>query len=166
MQKVEQFFGEFSNDVLAESEYLSIHLTPNLLPDQKRWKASSLSADFLANYLTHFLPDDDINSDSSIKEEVKNAVSYIANELLENAIKYSDDTLQYPVKIALQIRGNHLVFWANNAVNSKNIGKFRKYIEELMQSDAYELYMRKLEENAESDNRGSGIGYLTIINDY
>ncbi len=89
-----EIFGDFSESKLNNEEFLIIGFSPTSIPIKQRWRNNGLSADFVADYLTTFFPVSD--EDPSTRErqvEIKGAVSYIANELLENAMKYNDEVL-------------------------------------------------------------------------
>ena len=82
-----QIFGDFIENPSSQ-EYLIIGFSPTSLPLQQRWRNSGLSADFLADYVSTFFPGGDTTA-LNRKAEVKDAVSFVANELLENAMKFS-----------------------------------------------------------------------------
>lgn len=159
-------FGDFSEQLPISQEYLTIVFAPSSVPLRQRWRNNGLSADFMADYFASFFPGRErVTTESNIKAEVKSAVSFIANELLENAMKFNDETLSHPISMTLQMHSDTLIFLATNSVNRQTVGKFQAFIEELITSDPDELYMRQLEENSESESE-SGLGFLTMINDY
>lgn len=156
-----KIFGDFIEDLPESQEYLTIVFSPGSVSLKQRWRANGLSADFIADYFTTFFPSSDT------KEEVKSVVSFIANELLENAMTFNDDTAERPIRITLQLHKERLVFLAKNSVNPQAVGKFQALIQELVTCDPGELYIRQLEKNAEDETRtGSGLGLLTMMNDY
>ncbi len=162
-----QIFGDFNEEVPGSEEYLVIGFSPGSMPLKQRWRNNGLSADFLAEYLATFFPgneEDTIKADKSI--EVKSAVSYVANELLENAMKFNDETSQQPISIKLEMHSDRLVFFVRNSLKSQTIDKFQAYIQELLTGDRDELYIRQLEHNVQVENSGSGLGLLSIMNDY
>ncbi|MDM8557590.1 DUF6272 family protein [Candidatus Parabeggiatoa sp. HSG14] len=164
-----QLFGDFSDEPISSEEYLILGFSPSSVPLKQRWRNNGLSADFMADYLTTFFPtsDDADNSIVSKQAEVKSAAGYIANELLENAMKFNDESSQYPVSIQLQLHDDHIVFCVTNSVFPKKVENFLAYIHKLTHSDPQELYLNQLERNAEEENEsGSGLGLLTMINDY
>src|SRR6266481_4621306 len=72
----------------GECEYLTLAFSPISAPLRSRWRNNGLSADFLGDYVTTFLPANGALPASGRRQnEVKHAVTYIANELLENAMK-------------------------------------------------------------------------------
>lgn len=162
-----QIFGDFNEEVPGTEEYLVIGFSPGSMPLKQRWRNNGLSADFLAEYLATFFPgneEDTIKADKTI--EVKSAVSYVANELLENAMKFNDETSQQPISIKLEMHSDRLVFFVRNSLKSQTIVKFQSYIQELLTGDRDELYIRQLEHNVQDENSGSGLGLLSIMNDY
>ena len=162
-----QIFGDFNEETLSSEEYLVIGFSPGSVPLKQRWRNNGLSADFLAEYLTAFFPDseeDTLKVDKKI--EIKSAVSYVANELLENAMKFNDETSQQPISIKLEMHSDRLVFFVRNSLKSQAIAKFQAYIQELTTEDCSELYIRQLESNVQDSGDGSGLGLLTILNDY
>ncbi len=163
-----QIFGDFSEELPVEQEYLTIVFSPTSVPVKQRWRTNGLSADFMADYFATFFPSrEDATTETNTKAEVKSAVSFIGNELLENAMKFSDDTSPHPISLTLQMHSDKLIFLATNSVKPQTIAKFQAFIEELMNSDPSELYIRQLENNAEDESASvSGLGFLTMMNDY
>lgn len=167
-----QIFGEFRDNLPNEHEFLILGFSPSSIPIQQRWRNNGLSADFVADYLATFFPAVDEDDDPNGKRlEIKGAVSYIANELLENAMKFNDESWPYPIKFGLHILEIHsdlkLVLLATNSVSHKSIDKFQLFIQELLNSDPDELYVQQLEKSAEDESGGaSGLGLLTMKNDY
>jgi len=162
-----QTFGDFIEQS-ASPEYLIIGFSPSSISMKQRWRNNGLSADFLADYLTSFFPgNEDEPSTIDRQAEIKSAVSYIANELLENAMKFNDETSEYPIDIKLQLESDGVIFSVANSIPPKAVGKFQAYIQQLLASEPSELYIQQLENNAADDNcNGSGLGLLTMLSDY
>ena len=162
-----QTFGDFIERP-ASPEYLIIGFSPSSIPLKQRWRNNGLSADFLADYLTSFFPgNEDEPSTIDRQAEIKSAVSYIANELLENAMKFNDETSEYPIDIKLQLKSDGVIFSVANSIPPKAVGKFQAYIQQLLASEPSELYIQKLENNAADEScTGSGLGLLTMLSDY
>lgn len=168
-----EIIGEFSNDLPQGQEYLTLVFSPSSIPLKQRWRTNGLSADFMADYFATFFPGkEDATTEANLQAEVKSAVSFIGNELLENAMKFTDDTLDYPISLTLQMHNDKLVFIATNSVKTQGIEKFQAFAQELATSDTDELYLRHLEQNGADDldssppSAISGLGLLTMINDY
>jgi hypothetical protein len=163
-----QIFGDFSEELPVGQEGLTIVFSPTSVPLKQRWRNNGLSADFMADYFATFFPgDDEATTETDTQAEVKSAVSFIANELLENAMKFNDETAPHPISIKLQMHNDKLLFVATNSVNSHAVTKYQAFIKELTTCDPSELYISQLEKNAEQESEGdSGLGLLTMINDY
>jgi hypothetical protein len=166
-----QIFGDFVESFPPAQDSLEITFTPNSLPIKKRWGSNRLSANFMADYFSNFLPvdEDDPAQKRRIKES-KGAVSYVANELLENAIKFNNQGTNFKIKFGIYfIEEADLtaVLFATNSVSAEGLDKFQKFIQELLCSDPEKLYVQQIEKSAEEENSGaSGLGFLTMINDY
>ncbi|MDX2273304.1 MAG: DUF6272 family protein [Cyanobacteriota bacterium] len=152
-----QIFGQFRDDLPKGEEYLILRFSPSSVPLKERWSTSGLSADFMADYMATFFP-------GEIAAPVKSAISFIANELIENAMKYNDDRTGDSITIALYVNTHHLIFLTTNSIAPAKVGGFQEFIQELSTSDPGDLYVKRIEEPDESGQ--SGLGYLTMINDY
>ncbi|MEM9923637.1 MAG: DUF6272 family protein [Cyanobacteria bacterium P01_D01_bin.50] len=162
-----QIFGDFVERP-QQDEHLTLGFSPSAIPIRKRWRNNGLSADYIANYLATYFPTKD-NENYSIEKlaEMKSAVSYIANELLENSMKYANQNALYPITLHTQLDNDKIRLFVDNSLVPEQAENFQNFIKELMNSDPDELFIRKLEENAESENtESSGLGFLTMINDY
>lgn len=166
-----QVFGEFNEQFQESNESLELSFSFSDRPSEKRWRNNRLSAYFIADYLVNYLS---INEDESQGEErieeIKNSVSYIGNELLENAIKFNEDS-DYSVEFGLHFwqKGEEVTvaIFAKNTMKNENVQKFKSWIEQLLSGNTNELYVQQIEKTAESeDNEASGLGLLTVINDY
>ncbi|AFY40077.1 hypothetical protein Lepto7376_3928 [[Leptolyngbya] sp. PCC 7376] len=154
--------GEFIENLPVSHAYLTIVFSPATAPFKQCWKNNSLSADFIASYLTTFYPGDEAE-----REEIKYIVNYISNELLENSMKYNDYATEHPITVELKLYQEDLYFWVTNSINPNEINEFKSFLTELMNSDPEEIYFKQLEESAEDENSdSSGLGLLTMINDY
>jgi len=162
-----QTFGDFI-ELPASQEYLIIGFSPSSIPLTQRWRNNALSADFMANYLATFFPgNEDDSSTIERQAEIKSAVSYIANELLENAMKFNNETSEYPINIKLQLESDGVLFSVANSISPQAVDKFQAYIQQLLACEPSELYIQQLEKNAvEESCTDSGLGLLTMLTDY
>lgn len=161
-----EIFGDFVEVPPVSNEFLMIGFSPCSIPLKQRWRNNGLSANFMADYVTTFFPKSEYDkATSSRQNEIKSAVSFIANELLENAMKFSDDTLNQPIGIQLYLKTDRLIFVVVNSIAPDAVKPFQEFIEKLINSDAETLYIEQIEQNLENDTH-SGLGYLTMINDY
>jgi hypothetical protein len=163
-----QIFGDFIDELSNNQEFLLLGFSTSAGPVKQRWRNNGLSADFMADYLTSFFPTNEDESTAVNQQvEIKSTVSYIANELLENAMKFNDETSPYPISIKLQLHSDRIVFLSTNSVYPQSVESFQAFIEELTTSDPGDLYIRQLEKNAEDEGENpSRLGFLTMMNDY
>jgi hypothetical protein len=163
---MKEIFGYYVDKPLNYDQ-LTVKFSPSSISIKDRWRNNGLSADFMADYLTTFFPKDDSDVGTQRQAEIKSAASYIANELLENSMKYCDYSVRFPVTIQLQLDADQIRFFVTNSINKESIEDFKSFIEELVVSDPQELYFNQLEKNAENpDSTTSGLGLLSMINDY
>ncbi|MBZ8181544.1 slr1658 superfamily regulator [Oscillatoria salina] len=163
-----QVFGNFVENLPVSDESLVMRFSPSSVPLKQRWRNNGLSADFMADYMTTFFPGNErVTAAINKKEEIKGAVGYIANELLENAMKFNDEKSSYTISIQLHMNSDSIIFVTRNSIAQEEVESFILYIKELVTGDPEELYIRQLEENAEDVACSSSkLGYLTMINDY
>jgi hypothetical protein len=164
-QLLEQIIGNFIEQEEDGEEYLLVRFSPTSLPLRQRWRNSGLSADFLAEYWATFFPATDVPSRNK-QREIKGAINYIANELLENIMKFNYQTVDYAVGLGLYLYENEFRFYSSNAVDPKEIDDFQQRIETLLTEDTQKLYVEQVERNVSEDRPGSGLGLLTMVNDY
>lgn len=161
----QQIFGNFVEISDENQEYLKIGFSPASMRLKQRWRNNGLSADFLADYLSTFFPGES-SDDLSKRNEIKGAVSYIANELLENAMKFNySPSKAHPVSITMDLHPDHLRFYVVNGVHPNNVEAFQAFIKKLFSKDPNELYLEQLMNSEKADNE-SGLGFLTMMNDY
>ena len=164
---VRQILGDFIQNLPPSQEYLILSFSPSSIPLRQRWRNNCLSADFLADYLsTFFLGNNDRQPDSDKQAEVKSAVSYIANELLENGMKYSTPMSSFPISIQIHLNPDLIIFQLTNSIPTPQSRQFQNHIQTLLDSDPDELYITQLEKNALEENEESGLGLLTMLTDY
>lgn len=155
-------YGSFQALAPGHTEYLKLAFSPSSLPLKKRWKNNGLSANFLADYIKVFLPADDEQL-----FDLHDSISYISNELLENAMKYGSEDARYPVYMFVYLYEQNLRIYVKNASTKENLNNFRDFIRKFEESDPAELYMQQLAESAEDDTMTvSRMGLLTIIHDH
>jgi hypothetical protein len=161
-----QTFGDFVAPTQEQQEYLKIGFSPSSISLQARWRNNGLSADFLADYLSTFFPGED-NKALDRRAEIKDAVAYVANELLENAMKFSYEPAHQAVNITMQLASDQVLFYVSNSVDPTTVDRFCCFLQRLLSEDPNDLYIERLMANAENDGEGgSGLGFLTMINNY
>ena len=163
-----QIFGYFDEDLPETHEYIVVSFSPSSVPIRQRWRNNGLSADFLSDYLMTFFPENGDNfSLKASPADIKDAVSYIANELLENSMKFNDDTLSHSISIQLRLLSNRLIFMTTNAIESQKLDRFHTFLNKFINSDLETLYVQQIEQSVISDDRTSSqLGFLTMALDY
>jgi hypothetical protein len=159
-------FGDFIEIRGESDEFLKIAFSPSSVPIQQRWRNNGLSADFLADYVSTFFPGDDPES-SDRQAEVRDTVSYIANELLENAMKFTPPTSSDAVSIVMHLRRDAIVLYVSNSLDSGSVVEFQEFITRLLTEDTDALHMQRMMEAGSGEQETeSGLGLLTMVNDY
>jgi hypothetical protein len=160
-----KIFGNYAEKENGK-EYLIVHFSPTSVPLRQRWRNTGLSADFLAEYWATFFPQgDELSQNKQI--EIKGAIRYIANELLENLMKFSYEAANFPVCLALHLHQDEFIFYASNAIDPGAVEPFQARIQEILTEDIGTLYMRQLEQNVAAEGPSeSHLGLLTIAHDY
>src|SRR4030095_804178 len=119
-----RIFGHFIARKDEQGEHLKIVFSPTALPIQQRWRNNGLSADFLGDYLTTFCPGDD-RAVAECHATLKSAVSYVANELLENAMKFSYAPSQHAISIAMYLAADAVSVYVTNGVDPHAVAAFQ-----------------------------------------
>jgi hypothetical protein len=163
-----QVFGHFIEELPPQDEYLTIGFSPSSRPLKKRWENNGLSADFIAEYFKTFFVSQDEETLSLVAiENLKDGVKYIANELLENAMKFQDESVPFTAKIGFSLYNDRLIFRVTNGINDEQIESFQAIIKQLLTEDSDELYLQAMKSNARKDvNAPSRLGLLSMICDY
>jgi hypothetical protein len=165
-----QIFGEFINKFSSKHNSLEMSFTPTSCLIKQRWKNNRLSAQFVAEYFAAFLPIDEEDPEGKRRiKESQFSLSYVANELLENAMKYNNDEIDYQVTFGIQFIENtevKVVIYTINSIASTEVNKFQDFIQQLLSSDPEKLYISQIEKSVAEGREASGLGFLTMINDY
>ncbi len=159
-----EVFGNYIEHDETE-EYLILSFCTEKLSIRERWRNNSLSADFLASYWGTFFPVDD-KAAQHLHKELKDAVSFIANELLENAVKYSVSDARRPIRIGLYLSEHLLRFYIANPIDLERKNRLQDVIKTLLTGNPDELYLAQIEANASGQSSGSGLGYLIMLTNY
>lgn len=167
-------FGDFLENFPPERDSLELTFMPSSHSIKQRWRNNRISAHFVADYLSTFLPieDEEPNKERRIHES-KGAISYIANELLENAMKFNDQKSNHRIRFGIHFVYNPnasnitAIIFTTNSISSQTVEILQDFIKKLLSSDPSELYIHQIEKNAaEENNQTSGLGLITIVNDY
>lgn len=163
---VSQTYGLCNANVQGKCEYLTLSFSPLSTPLRSRWRNNGLSADFLGEYVITFLPTSG-DMDAVRHSQIKHAISYVANELLENAMKYHEQAIDMPIQMHLELSRDHIMVSATNSLAAGQAQSYREFVEHLLEADAGALYLEQLEASAQNEeSQTSCLGLLTMINDY
>lgn len=163
---MKQILGNFIEPEEGHGEYLKIGFQPSSITLQQRWHNNGLSADFLAGYMSTFFPGGD-QASTARQAEIKDAISFIANELLENAMKFTHPSSHHTVIIEMYLQADVIRLYTINCIGPDRVEPFQEYVGRLLAADTDVLYTEQLERNASGENEGtSGLGFLTMLNDY
>ena len=164
---ISQTFGTYG-ERSGECEYLTLAFSPLSAPLRSRWRNNGLSADFLGDYVTTFLPTNgDLAAAGNRQNEIKYAVTYIANELLENAMKYHERHVDIPIGIHLELTSDKITVSASNGVGVGQAEHYKAFVEHLLEGDAGDLLLKQQEESAKCDDKATScLGLLTMMSDY
>ncbi len=149
------------------TESLTIHFSTGDDARQERWRNYGLSADFLGDYFANFFPGEHLPGRRLTKRDViKNTVTFIANELIENAIKFNLKTSRNPVKITLQLYPSHLVFKVVNYASATAAERFKHFLKPINETNDIESLMVAQMEKVSLAGGESNMGILTMMCDY
>jgi hypothetical protein len=147
-------------------EHLCVRFSKTSLAIKERWRNNGLTADFIAAYAETFLPPSDAADPRARKfvRETKDSLSFVANELLENGLKYHEGTAGNDIELRFEVRdAQRLVVQQTNLAGSERVNALRVLAHEILTRDVSELYFEKLER---SNGDSAGLGLITIVNDH
>jgi len=150
-------FGHTELDAGSEAPRLRIVLSEG--PLELRWSHCSLTADFVADLFAGLAARAQIDADGA-----RHTIGYLANELLENAVKF-----RAPGDIVVEaaLDGAEFTLVISNYATAEMANGLKGLIEEITSRDPSDLLIERMERNAEDpDSTGSGLGLLTLVNDY
>jgi hypothetical protein len=171
-----KIYGDFDENLPPSQEYLRIQFSPSSVPIKQQWRNNGLSANFMADFLLTFFPSKSgAISTEEQKIEIQGVICYVANELLENAMKFTDENTQEPISLTLYLLSDssgerlrqRLVFLSTNSTSIQSKEKLQQFIQRLTPSNLNQLYAEQLEKSAlDESNSSAGLGILTMMNDY
>ena len=101
------------------------------------------------------------------RSEVKHAVTYIANEFLENAMKYHARDVDIPIGLRRELPNDKITITVSNGVCVEHAILYKSFIESILNKDAGDLLLQQFEENSSTtDSSRSCLGLLTMMSDY
>ncbi|HEV7405956.1 MAG TPA: hypothetical protein VGO11_23625 [Chthoniobacteraceae bacterium] len=126
-----------------------------------RWSDCSATANFLSAYYAGLF---EAEYSAAQTVDLTHSLAYLANELIENAVKF-----RAPGDVVVETgrHGGELILRLTNFIAPETAGAFRALLAELTAGDPGELLLERIEANAADEtSSGSGLGILTLMNDY
>jgi hypothetical protein len=164
MAKDVEILGQF-RDEAREKPLSQTSLVTNSADMLENWRRVSLCSDFLAKYYSYYFPYKEKAKQRISRDTAENNISFVMNELIENTAKYAD-ARDKTVTIKIMLFDQDIVFQVSNYVTPALAESFVALAREILESNPEELYIKRLEKNTEAESGDSGLGYLTLINDY
>jgi hypothetical protein len=120
------------------------------------WKRCGVTADWLANY---FAPD----FEPEIRESAKSMLSTVANELLENAVKFSEREHE-SIHVVVEYDGLVLRIETTNPASSASAALLKSTLDALSREPLDALFAQRIADG--NVEKAPGIGLLIIRRDY
>jgi len=163
---MEDILGHFVDISNGHDDYLKISFMPSNKSIHDAWQKNGLSADFIADYWDSFYSKR-FNKLKKDYSKMRYGVCYIANELLENAMKHHCQNIKIPITISVYLYPYELFFYVSNCILKKDSELFKTYIQKLLHEDPATLYLYHVERSVSDDFLSkSCLGYVTLLNDY
>jgi hypothetical protein len=122
-----------------------------------RWQQCSPTAEFVARSIT------DLLAGPSPDDSARSRISYIVNELLENAVKFSMGEV---IEVMVGLEDDELVAVVTNEILAGAAAGVQTKLRALLSDDPQALMFARLQANAlNPDPSTSGLGFLTIMAD-
>lgn len=141
--------GRFDADTAPVLTSVSVALP--VLDMLVEWRRCGMTADYLADYLAYAFERRDV---------ARTVISTAANELLENAAKFSIDR-RSTVRASARLRGSALELEVENVTDAEHAGRLADLVDALARGDAAALFAERLE----ARERG-GLGLIVLVKDY
>ena len=132
------------------------------------WGSCGQLAEFIGSYTGLFFespsPDSGAGAEKLDRVEVEDAINYILLELMQNALKFNTAG---DIQAKVELHDGEVRFHVGNQIREQDVAQVEGVFQELLSDDPGELMIRRIEENAaDPDSYRSGLGFLTIMNDY
>jgi hypothetical protein len=130
-------------------------------PLELGWLHASATADFIGTFFA------DLGARAGLDgNDARHGISYLVNELVENAVKFrAPDAGE--VKLAARLDGSNFELLLSNIAAPETAKRFGAILDEIVSRDPGELLIERIEANAADDSStGSSLGILTLMSDY
>jgi hypothetical protein len=127
-------------------------------PLELGWRHSGITSDFIAGVMA--MP---YASSKQHYTVVHHSIGYLANELIENAVKFR---LPSSIEIEACLRQSEFLLRVRNPIAIDSSARFQRTLDHMLESDPGDLLIQQIEANALADSNASGLGLLTLLSDY
>ncbi len=152
-----QDIRNYTGQITQENPQIRIRLNEELHP---RWA----HCDMISRYLGHLTGTLDLEKlEKSEVAELGDSVNYVANELLENAIKERSGG---SIEICSGAKGHTVTLVVSNRIEAAKSEKFKASLQKLFdgESSLEEKFFATMEHNeAHPEAKVSGLGFLTMM---
>lgn len=150
-------YGDVLTDDALGRAALSMVFEPDLAMG---WSDCGATADFLGTMYAKLAA-----ASGRDANDARHSINYLANELLENAVKFRRAEAG-TIRLDAALEDGVFRMRLSNTAEAANAGRFKALLAEITARDAGELLLERIEANAMAEGSGSGLGILTMMNDY
>ncbi|WFU11248.1 ATP-binding protein (plasmid) [Rhizobium sp. CB3090] len=123
------------------------------------WSHCSMTSDFIAEITALRY-----RSLRQVYHQVRHDIGYVANELIENAVKFR---VSGEIGISASIVGERFRMRVSNFIDNENAARFQHLLAQITNDDPSDLLIQQIEKNAAlTFGTESGLGLLTLMSDY
>lgn len=156
--------GDYLESLPHEEKAVTISFFFNYeLTNEERLDNES-SFNLIVTYALNFIHQNRHENYKASMSTIRESIEYIANELLENSMKYGDRLLP-KITITIHITEKKIFIISTNLIDESRSKKFKSHVQKLLDSDISDMYLRQIEDNISVSHK-SGLGFLSMINDY
>ena len=123
----------------------------------QHWKKCSLIANFFGNYQAE--------SYKNHKKQIVSIISTISNELLENAIKFSEKNYS-DISISIKKHQSSILIQVSNITNYSNMERLKEILTKIKNNNISAFQIEKILKNASYNSLNSEIGLINIAKDF
>ncbi|MEF0942400.1 slr1658 superfamily regulator [Rhizobium sp. BR 362] len=123
------------------------------------WSHCSMTSDFIAEITALRY-----RRLRQVYHQVRHDIGYVANELIENAVKFR---VSGEIGISASIEGERFRMRVSNFIDNENAERFQHLLAQITNDNPSDLLIQQIEKNAASTfGTESGLGLLTLMSDY
>lgn len=150
-------FGETAQTNSVDGFAISVVLKEGQLG--RSWKQAGATSEFLGEIIATQAAKSGLDY-----SETRHAIIYLVNELLENAIKFSSPG---DVDLRCSLENATFELAVINNITPERVSGLQVLLQELTSRDPSDLLIERIEANAaDESSSASGLGILTLMNDY